>query len=55
MWVSKLQGEISLSTFHAEYVALSQSTRDLIIIKKLVSEVVKEVVHDPQIIDLSTH
>ena len=33
LWVSKLQTEIALSTFHAEYVALSQSLRDLLPIK----------------------
>jgi hypothetical protein len=30
VWVSKLQSEISLSTVEAEYIALSQSMRDLI-------------------------
>jgi hypothetical protein len=30
IWVSKLQSEISLSTVEAEYIALSQSMRDLI-------------------------
>ena len=30
LWVSKLQSEISLSTVEAEYIALSQSMRDLI-------------------------
>ena len=40
-WVSKLQSEIALSTLHAEYVALSQSLRDLLPLKALVKEVVK--------------
>ena len=30
IWVSKLQAEISLSTVEAEYIALSQSMRDII-------------------------
>ena len=34
MWVSKIQGEISLYNFHAEYVALSQSINDLDPMKK---------------------
>ena len=38
LWASKLQTEIALSTLHAEYVALSQSLRDLLPIKELVIE-----------------
>ena len=38
-WVSKLQTEISLSTLHAEYVALSQSLHELLPLKDLVKEV----------------
>ena len=38
MWVSKLQTEVALSTLHAEYVALSQSLRDLLPFKELVKE-----------------
>ena len=30
LWVSKLQTEVALSTTEAEYIALSQSMRDLI-------------------------
>ena len=41
LWVSKLQTEIALSTLHAEYVALSQSLRDLLPIKNLIGEVMK--------------
>ena len=33
LWVSKLQTKIALSTLHAEYVALSQSLRDLLSVK----------------------
>ena len=41
LWVSKLQTEIALSTLHAEYVALSQSLRDLIPTRDLVTELMK--------------
>ena len=34
-WVSKMQTEVALSTTEAEYVALSQSTRDLLPIKNI--------------------
>ena len=40
LWVTKLQSEHALSTLHAEYVALSQSIRDLIPLKELIQEVV---------------
>ena len=35
-WVSKIQSEVALSTTEAEYIALFQSTRDLILIKNMV-------------------
>ncbi|MEJ2116200.1 MAG: Ty1/Copia family ribonuclease HI, partial [Gammaproteobacteria bacterium] len=38
-WVSKLQSEIALSMTEAEYIALSQSMRDLIPMKQLLKEV----------------
>ena len=38
MWASKLQQEISLSTVEAEYVALSQSMRELIPLRELLKE-----------------
>ena len=41
LWVSKLQTEIALSTLHAEYVALSQSLRDLLPVKELVKELLQ--------------
>jgi hypothetical protein len=41
LWVSKLQTEIALSTLHAEYVALSQSLRDLLPVKDLVIELLE--------------
>ena len=40
LWVSKLQSEYALSTLHAEYVALSQSLRDLLLLKDLIKKVV---------------
>ena len=39
LFVSKLQTEVALSTLHAEYVALSQSLRDLLSLKSLITEV----------------
>ena len=41
LWVSKLQTEIALSTLHAEYVALSQSLRDLLPVKTLVKTILE--------------
>jgi hypothetical protein len=38
LWVSKLQTQIALSTMEAEYVALSQSMRDLIPIRQILKE-----------------
>ena len=35
-WISKMQSEVALSTTEAEYVSLSQSTRDLMPIKQMV-------------------
>ena len=37
-WSSKLQSEISLSTFEAEYIALSQGMRELVSERRLVLE-----------------
>ena len=39
LWVSKLQTEISLSTTEAEYIALSQSLRDVLPLIELIKEV----------------
>ena len=55
MWLYKLQGVIYLSTFHVEYVALSQSTRDLVPNKILVIEVVKAVGQDSRRLEFNTH
>ena len=38
LWVSKMQTEIALSTTEAEYIALSQSMRDLIPIRTVLKE-----------------
>jgi hypothetical protein len=41
IWVSKLQTEIALLTTKAEYIALSQSLRDLIPMRQLLAEASK--------------
>ena len=41
LWSTKLQSEIALSTTEAEYIALSQSMRDLIPSRELLNEVSK--------------
>ena len=48
MWVSKLQSEIVLYNFHAEYVVLSQSMRDLVPMKTLAGE-------DPKRLEFTMH
>ena len=55
MLVSKLQGSSSLCNFHAEYVALSQSIRDLVPMETLVNEVEISVEHDTKRLEFSTH
>ena len=42
LWVSKLQTEIALSTMEAEYVALSQSMRDVLPMRIKVEQVLKQ-------------
>ena len=39
MWASKMQTQIALSTMEAEYIALSQSMRDLIPIREILKEI----------------
>lgn len=39
LWVSKMQTQIALSTIEAEYIALSQSMRDLIPIREVLKEI----------------
>jgi hypothetical protein len=43
MWVSKMQTQTTLSTMEAEYIALSQSMRDLIPIREILKEIMLEV------------
>ncbi len=43
LWVSKQQTQIALSTMEAEYVALSQSMRDLIPIRHILQEIMETV------------
>jgi hypothetical protein len=38
LWSSKLQSEIALSTTEAEYIALSQAMRDLILMQTIMRE-----------------
>ena len=39
LWVSKLQTQIALSTMESEYIALSQSMRDLIPIREILKQI----------------
>ena len=55
MLVSKIKGSSSLYTFNSEYVALLQSTRDLVPMQTLVSEVVKSAEQDTKRLYFSTH
>ena len=41
LWVSKLQSEVAVSTMEAEYIALSQSIRELLPLKRILKEVGK--------------
>ena len=43
LWVSKLQSQIALSTTEAEYIALSNSMRDLIPIREILKEILEYV------------
>jgi hypothetical protein len=43
MWASKMQTQVALSTMEAEYIALSQSMRDLIPIREVLKEVMSQV------------
>ena len=45
-WVSKLQTQISLNTMGAEYIALSQSMRDLISLREVLNEINKATLKD---------
>ena len=39
MWASRMQGEIALSTTEAEYIALSESLRSVILLTQLMEEI----------------
>ena len=41
LWVSKLHTEISISTLHYEYMALSNPVRELLPLKSLIKEVIE--------------
>ena len=43
LWTSKLQTQIALSTMEAEYIALSNSMRDLISIRAILKEIISTV------------
>ena len=47
IWSSKLQTEIALSTTEAEYIALSQSLRDVIPLIALLEELQQSITFDP--------
>ena len=55
MWVSKLQTQIALSTMEAEYIALSQSMRDLIPICEVLKEIMTVVFQQEQNISYHSH
>jgi Reverse transcriptase (RNA-dependent DNA polymerase) len=55
LWVSKLQTQIALSTMEAEYVALSQSMRDLIPIREILKEIMKFIFVREPTIQYRTH
>ena len=46
LWVSKLQSQIALSTMESEYIALSQSMRDLIAVREVLKEIYTIVLND---------
>ena len=50
-WSSKLQSAVAVSTFHAEYVALSYGMRELNPLKRQIEEICErnEVLHDTNI------
>jgi hypothetical protein len=53
LWVSKMQTQIALSTMEAEYIALSQSMRDLIPIREVLKEIMTIVFN--QAADITYH
>jgi len=55
LWVSKLQTQIALSTMESEYIALSQSMRDLIAIREVLKEIHKLVLDSKMKIAYQSH
>jgi len=43
LWVSKMQTQCALSTMESEYIALSQSMRDLIPLREILKEIMEQV------------
>ena len=54
-WVSKLQTQIALSTMEAEYIALSQSMRDLISLREVLKEINKIVMNNSNSTSFHSH
>ena len=54
-WVSKMQTQIALSTMEAEYIALSQSMRDLIPIREVLKEIMEFVFEREPTITYHSH
>ena len=50
LWISKMQTQVALSTMEAEYLALSQSMRDLIPIREVLKEIMKYVLGTPDVL-----
>ena len=48
LWVSRLQTQIALSTMESEYIALSQSMRDVIPLRSIVREILTIVFESPE-------
>jgi hypothetical protein len=55
LWGSKLQTETALSTMEAEYIALSQSMRELIPIREVILEMQKIVFGGRQVLACRSH
>ena len=55
LWASKMQTQIALSTMEAEYIALSQSMRDLIPIREVLKEIMSVVFGVSRTISYQTH
>jgi hypothetical protein len=55
LWVSKMQTKIALSTLEAEYIALSQSMRDLIPVRGVLKEIMLVVFYKRFTPECTTH